>query len=116
MSQTEKRIAIMQAAVDGKTIEYLDLKRHEQFGTDWREYPSGGCPQWQWMEFDYRVKPMPEFEWVNIYAAIGLKDGSYRGMWGAPHDTEAHAIQAATVASTGGFPKDYLGTLKVEVK
>ena len=192
MSQTEKRIAIMQAAVAGEAIEYLDLKRVTR---GWRDYPKGSCPEWAWLTFDYRVKapasvgdvfiskapaffeegaavqvvyvkpegkgfaylcvantpeeikkhagatdnmgegiwylrkgeftfseepaavapPEPEFEWVNIYGDAP-KTGIYRGIWGAPHDTEARAISSATVAATGKFSSDYLGTLKVTVR
>ena len=194
MSKTEDRIAIMQAAVAGETIEYLDIKRNVEFGIGWREYPAGSCPEWQWMDFEYRIKEQrtPQvgdvlktknipsdwfegdevqvihvrdgkdkaylcidntpgalkrhagattnagngiwfvrkgqfefsdtpaavptvYEYINVYSEKPAS-GIYRDMWGVPHATREAAIRAATVALTGEFPKEYLGTLKAEVK
>ena len=51
MSTVEK-IAIMQAYVDGKTIEYFYKE-----GKIWDEC---SFPSWNWLAFNYRVKPEPK--------------------------------------------------------
>ena len=47
--ETKQAIAIMQAFVDGKEIEYSD-------GTVWE---SGFSPSWNWYGTKYRIKPKP---------------------------------------------------------
>lgn len=47
---TAKKIAVMQAYVDGKSIEY---ERRSDSGK-WRNVSQ---PQWDWVEMRYRVKP-----------------------------------------------------------
>lgn len=48
---TEGKIAVMQAYVDGKTVEWST-----RAGREWR---SGYRPGWNWDDFDYRIKPEP---------------------------------------------------------
>lgn len=50
MKTLEEKIAVMQAAAEGKEIEMETV-----YG--WR-YNSN--PKWDWVKFDYRVKPEPE--------------------------------------------------------
>ena len=60
MSMTlAEKIAVMQAAVRGETIECAINGRE-----DWELNLS---PAWNWDQFDYRVKPQPKVIWVNEY-------------------------------------------------
>lgn len=58
--KTRGFIAIMQAYVDGETIEC----RHGQ-GDEW-ETLEQDFPVWDFEDFDYRVKPEPFEGWVAI--------------------------------------------------
>lgn len=53
--QTAERIKVMQAYLDGKTIEFL-------FGSDWLEVSE---PSWEFGKYQYRIKPEPR-EW-NVF-------------------------------------------------
>ena len=46
---TKEKIEVMQAYEEGKTIQVYDLERHE-----WMDCHS---PAWNWLGFDYRIKP-----------------------------------------------------------
>lgn len=56
---TQEQIAIMQAYVDGKEIEFCD-------GT--KNWQSTSAPAWDWCLFDYRVKPEPKEPTYRPYA------------------------------------------------
>ena len=51
--ETEKRIEVMQAYVDGKELQVIcrDMKT-------WEDVVD---PNWEWGHLDYRVKPAPKF-------------------------------------------------------
>lgn len=46
--RTRHRIAVMQAYVDGKPIQYKGLSGH------WFDHD---LPTWDWKEFEYRIEP-----------------------------------------------------------
>jgi hypothetical protein len=50
-------IAVMQAAVDGKQIEWREALSRQ----GWRPATE---PWWNWSEFEYRVKPEPREWWI----------------------------------------------------
>ncbi|NEM46183.1 MAG: hypothetical protein G3W66_19880 [Xanthomonas perforans] len=53
-------IAVMQAAERGELIEVA----HQRRG-DW---VPDSTPSWDWVCYDYRVKPQPKIIWVNEYS------------------------------------------------
>jgi len=59
---TKEKIKVMQAYLEGKTIQFR-LWKEDDF-TDWG---SDAEPQWNWGAVEYRVKPEPLELWVNIY-------------------------------------------------
>lgn len=54
---TKEKIAVMQAWLDGKTIQYKD--KDEKEWLTWDE-SSTFEPVWAWIELDYRIKPEPK--------------------------------------------------------
>lgn len=46
--------AVMLAAADGKQVQLRT--RGVQYSTEWKDCV---CPNWNWHDFDYRVKPEP---------------------------------------------------------
>ena len=54
--EIKQRIEVMQAYLDGKTIQCLD-------GGDWLEIKE---PTFQ-TDWEYRIKPEPSVRWVNFY-------------------------------------------------
>ena len=56
IEQTKEAIAVMQAYVDGKEVQYLGKKwdSKESFKQDWCYTLS---PLWNWEHYDYRIKP-----------------------------------------------------------
>ena len=76
-STTEGKIAVMQAAVDGKSIQVSTRGREK-----WSDAVG---PWWDWSQFDYRIKPAEPLRlWVNAYQ----KSGSYA------HESEHRAVTA----------------------
>ena len=83
----EAKIAVMQAAMAGKTIEFREIRPVK---------PKDGwmlCedPFWNWVDFEYRVQPEPPKPlecWANVY-----ESGLYY------HSTEATARSWANVNS-----------------
>ena len=53
---TEEKIKVMQAFVEGKTIERL--RNGEWVGFDCE-------PSWDWYKYSYRIKPEPKIIYVN---------------------------------------------------
>ena len=49
---TESKIAVLSAYVDGGMIEY----RNKMFGGDWTPITKT-VPLWNWFDSDYRIKP-----------------------------------------------------------
>lgn len=50
--QTKQAIAVMQAYVDGKALQYKSKNTNH-----WHEFLTASTPTWRWLEFDYRIKP-----------------------------------------------------------
>jgi hypothetical protein len=57
----QQQLAVMQAFVDGKTIEFRSKKHQNSWGNMIQE------SLWSWSDTDYRVKPEPEVLYVNGY-------------------------------------------------
>lgn len=55
--ETKQAILVMQAFVDGKEIEVMQLKRLGR-------YYVTGHPTWDWSEYDYRIKPEPRVFYI----------------------------------------------------
>lgn len=66
---TREKVAVMQAYLDGKTIE-LKQKRD----VVWFQWPGENEPSWDWDEFHYRITPVVHEVWTNIYN----KHGGYK--------------------------------------
>lgn len=62
--QTRERIAVMQAWAEGEEIECCDRN------DEWKPCLS---PAWNWVDFEYRVKPKPR-EWWLVLITGGLGD------------------------------------------
>lgn len=75
---TQQKMEVMQAYLDGKTIEIYAGGKYDRFA---------GEPVWNWKSGDtqptYRVKSEPRFDWVLLY---GDEVASY-----FPQCTEAEA-------------------------
>jgi hypothetical protein len=63
IEETKKAIEVMQAFVDGKTVQCSEPEGEAGYG--WRAEKE---PLWQWDNFRYRVKPEPKEIWVNEYS------------------------------------------------
>lgn len=69
MDDIDHMLAVMQAAKEGKAIQYR--ARCNRGGTDenWGDAPN---PIWNWATYDYRVKPAePRRVWLNFYPTMG---------------------------------------------
>lgn len=68
MKTLEQKIEVMKAALDGKIIEFYD-KSDEA----WRVILGDNGmwtlddEEWNWKEYDYRIKQEPMEFWVNVY-------------------------------------------------
>lgn len=58
-AETEEAIAIMQAWVDGKTIQY----KPKRIDSVWSDVI--GTPEWSWYNNHYRVKPQVKYRPYN---------------------------------------------------
>lgn len=54
---TQEKIAVMQAHVDGKKVQFKLAK-----ASAWSDCT---VPLWGWSEYDYRIKPEPRRWWIN---------------------------------------------------
>lgn len=62
---TKEKIAVMQAFVDGATIQFL---YHSNTGTEWRNVPEHKEPMWDFAFINYRIKPAdPRTIYTNEY-------------------------------------------------
>lgn len=55
-----KQIAVMQAHLNGKEIEFGNLDKNEE------SYIITTCPSWNWEIYDYRVKKSPPKERTDV--------------------------------------------------
>lgn len=65
MKTLQEKIAVMQAAADGKQIELWA-------GAGWMNVTTA---EWNWASCDYRVKPEPR----HVYAEVHVKGGHFAG-------------------------------------
>lgn len=67
MTDIDHMIAVMQAAKEGKAIQRRHLHDTDEC---WRDSPD---PSWNWVQFDYRVKPEePSRIWLNRYPTMNF--------------------------------------------
>lgn len=76
MKTIEEKIAVMQAYVDGKTIECYGYS----YLNNWTEVEN---PRWDWWNYDYRVKQEPKKPKYRPYkdAAECFKEVQKHGGW-----------------------------------
>ena len=67
--ETIEAIKVMQAFVDGKTVQY------KSSNSGWK---SAGTPVWNFIEYSYRVKPEPIELWIPSYTDICNGFDSYQ--------------------------------------
>jgi hypothetical protein len=67
MKSLEEKIAVMQAALEGKAIEACSIFYKDDI---WEEFK--GEPYFNWFEFDYRVKEVqltkPSIKWEHVHS------------------------------------------------
>ena len=68
MSALEYKISVMQACLDGATIEC-----HGDHG----EWTTLANPPWNWVSFDYRIKPEPVTLWSVVGNDSRCQDSSF---------------------------------------
>lgn len=61
MTTLAEKIAVMQAALEGKQIQTKAIESKEWIDVTYIN------PTWNWQECDYRVKPESRRVWVNFY-------------------------------------------------
>jgi len=66
IKKTKYRQTVMQAYLDGETIQGYDLQFNE-----WRDLTIE--PGWNWQSTDYRIKPKPKYRPYNIHEIDMLK-------------------------------------------
>jgi hypothetical protein len=76
MKTTKEKIEVMQAFVDGKTVEVS--RRSIRKGLEWFELPQNEEPFWHWQDSDYRIKAGPKLrpwklEEIPVGALMKLK-------------------------------------------
>lgn len=69
MQTLDDMIAVMQAAKDGKQIQCRQRKVSHCSPQEWIGYEP---PYWNWVDFEYRVKPEPEYR-VPRESDVGRK-------------------------------------------
>jgi len=57
----KEMIAVMQSAEDGAEIEQYDYRSEVWYACY--------CPNWNWSDNDYRVKPKPRECWINFFGS-----------------------------------------------
>lgn len=84
MSDTAYKIKVMQAFLDGKEVQ---VRPRSISICPWsRKLPPDMDPEWDWVHFEYRIKPEPIVLWLNVYDG---GDSVY------VHRSEAQAVSAA---------------------
>ena len=68
---TSEKLKVMQAYVEGEAVECRD--KGEKV---WVELTGQWEPNWNWMDTEYRIKPVPTKLFVNLYwDGIGIEAG-----------------------------------------
>ena len=91
MKTLDEMIAVMQAARDGKKIEFKELN---SASANWELARS---PYWDWHKFDYRVKPEPRKMPLG-YADINL----HRDLFRLAHHAQSECSAAHSVTAGVG--------------
>lgn len=87
---TAERIAIMQAYVDGKEIEFT----WRDLGKAWVKISD---PTWDWSLNDYRIKPKPS----EVYVVEGTQDETGRKFMTSPFITKEGAARRTEEGGRG---------------
>lgn len=83
--ETKRRIAVMQAWVEGKKVEYRNRVHKTSV---WRNEVD---PAWDWDTYDYRIAPEPKVIWVNEYP------GGLSTSWGSKDQAEKMSDQSRAI-------------------
>ena len=84
MTDIDYMIAVMQAFKGGKAIQFRD-RGNSSTDVIWEAAPR---PSWDWVTFEYRVKPEPRKVWLNFYPTMG-------GLSSACYDSRDEAAEFA---------------------
>lgn len=93
MKTLEERIEVMQAALDGKEVEFMYT---DGDSADWRTHRDIGKCTWNWSSYDYRVKHEPLELWVNIYSK-NVVPCAYFTEEGAIYSRAGHCLRTVKV-------------------
>lgn len=94
MTTTQEKIAVMQAHVDGKEIEFKEFDKADV-------YSLCKAPLWDWYDFDYRIKPAEDdsIDWSQIPDKYMYMARDYNG--------KAYVFSGEPVMGTGQwFPRE----------
>ena len=69
-------LKVVQAAIDGKTIEYRHLDYNWDVTQPWAVSTS---PRWDFFDNEYRVKPCPIKWWIE-FSSQGIPTGNWTGI------------------------------------
>ncbi len=89
IEETKEAIKVMQAFVDGKTIQYLS-------SIGWRDVDPLSTAEmaWLWGDVKYRIKPEPKDIWVNEYERQ-CDDYFYHSREAAEESAAPYALRVA---------------------
>lgn len=77
MKTLQEKIAVMQAAADGKEIQWMEAGTDDNWVT--LSAKAIGTQDWNWEVFDFRVKPRePKVIYVNEYAGSSVDYAYYQ--------------------------------------
>lgn len=80
---TKKMIEVMQAYLDGKTIQVAYANKNK-----WSDIDQEELPTWQFGDFQYRIKPEPREWWIHINISPGGQIVGYI----SPNKTQAQEL------------------------
>lgn len=72
MKTLKEKIKVMQAALDGKEIEYRNYPYDERHTWSWSSFVGNGGLVWNWPNVDYRIKPEPIERWYNKFSGYPM--------------------------------------------
>lgn len=104
MKTLAEKIAVMQAALDGKQIQYKRL-RDDDFA-----FGDVKCPNWDWQAFDYRVKPAEPKKLVVVYYPDGRSFGTYVMVPGSSQQAHVDGL----LTNKGFYAEEYIQVLPKE--
>ena len=89
--ETKKAIEVMQHYADGGDVQ---LRSSE--GERWFDLASMCTPRWQWVTFEYRIKPTPRTFYAVDYNSSGVASSQFIGPL---HSTPAAAFSSSLGAN-----------------